>query len=589
MKIQFPVGLGGDPVSIEAIELASRGNAVLGIRDSGKTYTATWLAERFLENNVPIIAFDPIGVWRYLKVPATHAKGKGFEVVVAGGECPDVPLQPESAAKIVEAAINEGVSLVIDLYSLELSKADWKRIVEDSVRTLLYRNKGHALRHVFIEEAAEFIPQRVGPDSGRVYAEMEKLGRMGGNASLGFTLINQRSEEVNKAVLELCDCLFLHRQKGRNSLTALTKWLDFSSGDGRLIADQLPMLPSGECFLWAGQTDKPAHIKVPVKRSLHPDRRNPDLKKLTLASVDVGAFITKLTPAIEKVIADAKENDPAELKRRIRELEKAKKDVEAPKPDPKSEAARQSLLIAVQDMRNSAQFIDEALPKLHERLAAMERISRELRETADKVFAATHKPDQLDRLRDRMVTKITPAQFVEMGNHELKVSKKLKESGLTVTLDGPQRQMLKTLAWWKSVGHEAPTKAQVAAVTGWRVTSGHIKNVSGSLRSAGLIEYPAAGCISMTDAGRQVIGDDNSPLEFRSQIMSFLDGPQKQVFCALEQLGSPITRSKLCEMVGWNDTSGHVKNVLGSMRSLELIDYPKPGEVFLQRWVVEQL
>jgi hypothetical protein len=76
-----------------------------------------------------------------------------------------------------------------------------------------------------LEEAAEFVPQRIGPDQGSVYAEIEKLARMGGNASLGYTLVNQRAEEVNKAVLELCDCLFLHRQKGRNSLTALSKWL----------------------------------------------------------------------------------------------------------------------------------------------------------------------------------------------------------------------------------------------------------------------------------------------------------------------------------------------------------------------------
>ena len=38
----FPFG----PLRIDPVEFASHGNAVLGIRGSGKTYTATALAER---------------------------------------------------------------------------------------------------------------------------------------------------------------------------------------------------------------------------------------------------------------------------------------------------------------------------------------------------------------------------------------------------------------------------------------------------------------------------------------------------------------------------------------------------------------
>src|SRR5690606_5559778 len=113
----------------------------------------------------------PIGVWRYLKV---GQKGHpGYQVVVAG-DSGDLPLTPESAVNIVRAAMRENIPLVIDLYSMKLSKADWRKIVEESIRLLLYENKPCGLRHVFIEEAAEFCPQRVGPESGRVYAEIEK-------------------------------------------------------------------------------------------------------------------------------------------------------------------------------------------------------------------------------------------------------------------------------------------------------------------------------------------------------------------------------------------------------------------------------
>ena len=143
-----------------------------------------------------------IGVWRYLKVAGAGAHGKGFKVV-AGGREPDLPLTPTSAPEIVRAAIRENIPLIIDLYDEKLSKADWRRIVQKCFRTLLYEN--HGLRHIFLEETAEYAPQKV--FDGETYAEVEKLVRMGGNKSLGITLINQRAQEVNKAVLDLCEIL----------------------------------------------------------------------------------------------------------------------------------------------------------------------------------------------------------------------------------------------------------------------------------------------------------------------------------------------------------------------------------------------
>ena len=69
---------------------------------------------------------------------------------------------------IVEAAMQQGVSLIIDLFDMKLSKADWKRIVRDCVQVLLHKNKEYGLRHVFLEEAAEFAPQTVGRGDGEV-------------------------------------------------------------------------------------------------------------------------------------------------------------------------------------------------------------------------------------------------------------------------------------------------------------------------------------------------------------------------------------------------------------------------------------
>lgn len=70
-------------VHFDARDYASQGNAILGIRDSGKSYSATYMAERLMDAGIPIIAFDPIGIWRFLRV---EGEGSGYPIVVAGGE-----------------------------------------------------------------------------------------------------------------------------------------------------------------------------------------------------------------------------------------------------------------------------------------------------------------------------------------------------------------------------------------------------------------------------------------------------------------------------------------------------------------------
>lgn len=310
-----------DDLSVDAVEYASRANAILGIRDSGKTYTGTLIAEQLMDAGIPIFAFDPIGRWRFLKV---NGAGKGYPVVVAGGAAPDLPLTPENAPELVRAAMRSGVSVVLDLYSIGLSKSDWRKIVRASIETILYEGDGMGLRHVFLEEAAEFIPQHV--RDGNTYAAVEKLARMGGNVGVGVTLINQRAEEVNKAVLELCDNLLLHRQRGKNSLLSLRKWLDAGNvKPPKEITDSLADLPTGKCWAWFKDVGRPVKIKVATKRSFDPNRRAmsaaPGKIAASAGTVDVSAFVARMKAAlagkpplpVEKVAAAVKAAPPPKI------------------------------------------------------------------------------------------------------------------------------------------------------------------------------------------------------------------------------------------------------------------------------------
>lgn len=295
--------------TIPAEDYASQGNAILGIRDSGKTYDATKIAEQLLENGIPIVAIDPVGVWRFLKV----GKGDhpGYPIIVAGGQDPDIELIPKNDEKgftllrqrvrdIMEVSINENIPLVIDLYAMDISKNQWKIVVEEAVRYLMYNNKGKGLRHVFIEEATEFAPQMIPPGQGVLFNEVEKLARMGRNASLGVTFITQRAEQLNKSVLELCALTFLHKQNGKNSLKSIAEWFKISGiEEAKDVTEKLPTLSQGECFVVGalGQPN-PQLIKVNEKVTVHPNPKQPELYSKSIPR-DVSSIVEKLNKSLE--------------------------------------------------------------------------------------------------------------------------------------------------------------------------------------------------------------------------------------------------------------------------------------------------
>ena len=137
------------------------------------------------------------------------------------------------------------------------------------------------------------------------------------------------------------------------------------------------------------------------------------------------------------------------------------------------------------------------------------------------------------------------------------------------------------------MGKGRPSRAMVAAIAGWRVTSGHLKNVAGALRGKGLIEYPAEGLMALTVEGIRSAPLPEERQDVFESLRDTLTGHQRLVVDTLRH-GGRMSRERLCQSVGWEPTSGHVKNVLGSLRTLEVVEYPNPGEVELTQWLAAE-
>lgn len=572
-----------DTLTIDAAAYGSQGNAILGIRDSGKTYTATLFAEKLFDAGVPFVAFDPIGVWRYLRVPGA---GAGRPVVVAGGVEGDLALTPASAPAIVEAAMHNGVSLVLDLFSMELSKADWRRIVGDCLRLMLHRNAKHGLRHVFIEEAAEFAPQVIPKDgvTGAVYAEIEKLARMGGNSRLGYTLINQRSEQVNKAILELCENLFLHRQKGRNSLTALAKWLDIGAVDesDKIIAT-LSSLPTGECWAWmAGKP--PVHVKIPRKDSLHPDRRvmRGDADVKAKASVDVGSFVEKMKAALVTVEAEAKANDPKELRKQIgqlqRELAKTtaelaiKRDL-AQRAVDQAKPARVEVPVMTDEAKGLVASAREAFSDLCETASSMMDRIRTIGEQFER-FASDHEKIVL-RFKSGPAVLGAGIRPLPIGAPEaqgIKPVATMRRNGSPSTIgNSGLRRMMIALAQRPGLD-----KRQLGVRAGMSSSSGTFGTYLGRMRSEGWVNDRGGGCLYITDEGRMALGT-YEPLpegdELRDYWLGQLgdSGAARMLRELCDRFPQTVSADQLGAAVGMSASSGTFGTYLGKLRTLELI------------------
>lgn len=540
---------GGIPVA----EYASQGNAILGIRGSGKSYTATFTAEQLHAADVPFIAFDPIGMWHWLRVPE---HGAAVPVLIVGGKYADIPLTPEDAPDIVRALMRLRLSAVFDLYSMELSKADWRRIVQSSVRTLLYENEPHGLRHLFLEEAAEFIPQKVGGEHAGVYSEMEKLARMGGNARLGYTLINQRAEEVNKAVLELADCLILHRQKGKNSLLNLSKWLDVADlAGGRAIIKSLPGLPAGDCWVWSNGAEAPVRFHVPQKRTHHPDRKHTGESVALKGRMDMRREAQQVLDLVPELRERAAARDPTLLLERIRVLEgQLAGKVVTGHSDAELQRAK-----ALGVKQGRAEGWNEALDKVAESLAPVRELARLPTPEGPPVRDAEREARAVSRSTTRLLDALAPTGATR---------ETVQAAGLKLA----SRKILQCLAQYKS----GRTRTQLAIITGYASTGGGFKNALSELRTRELIASPTPDLYCITPEGRQVVGDRFAPLptgkDLVQQWMGQLKKAERGILGVLyDAYPRTLDRADIARLTDYDVDGGGFKNALSRLRTLELI------------------
>ena len=290
----------GKPFSLLA-DFTVQTAAILAIRGAGKTCLATVIAEEMVKAGLPWIALDPVGVWYGLRAGRDGAPN-GLPVVIIGGDHGDIALNKQDGARIAEALIREPVYAVIDL-SRE-SKRFWHTFLTDFCLKLMELSP-EIPRHIFIEEAPEFVPQRTRVElTARCKEAVERLIRLGRNRGYGMTLISQRPATIDKDVLSQCENLFVMRTTGPHDRKALHEWIEAKASDKNLerLLNEMAGLQNGAAFFWSPHwLNVFEKIRIRPRETFHPgETRSVGKVQRAVALADVSDFVTRLKRQLQE-------------------------------------------------------------------------------------------------------------------------------------------------------------------------------------------------------------------------------------------------------------------------------------------------
>lgn len=568
----------------------------LGMTGSGKTFGAGSCVERILSRHGRVIIPDPLGVWWGLRSMADGKTPSPYDIVIFGGAHADMPVTLHAGAIIGEAVATMRESAILDLSQFETAASERRFML--SFLDAIYRKTTGEPVHLIFDEADMWAPEKIADKEGeatKLHGMMQSVVRRGRVKGLTSWLISQRPAALSKQVLSQVDGLVAFRLTASQDRKALGLWIEGQADreQGKAILGRLPTKARGEAVVWLPARGVLDDVTFPMKETYDSSRapkRGEKRHAIELKPLDTARLKEKLAT----VEAETKANDPKALRAEIAALKRQMAEATAAAakaghiPDPQAieEAERRGYEAGL------AAGTDHVLSGIAGLAGDLEASSARVADEATRAkalfgslasFLSTLRADVAKRPTPRMLP--APATQPKPKLPPIRQPNMVNGSG-DVSLTGPQRQLLKALAWWKAMGHDRPSRPQVAAIAGWKITSGHLKNIVGSLRTAELVTYPTEGVIEMTPAGAASAPEPDMGLNLHDGIRSVLSGPQRQIFDTLIRHGGrPLARETIAEQLGWEPTSGHLKNVVGSLRTLEVIEYPTAGQVSLQEWV----
>jgi len=267
------ITLSADGFAMPTVEVLTGRGFITGKSGSGKSNTASVVAEELLDAGAPLLLVDTDGEYYGLK--------EQYELLHVGGDdrC-DLQVDASHADRLAKVALDRGVPVILDTSGFD-DPDEGRTLVGAVVERLFAREK--AARTPFllvVEEAHEFVPQQGGLDDvGETLVRVAKRGRKRG---LGMCALSQRPASISKDYITQCDWLVWHRLTWENDTAVVSRIL------GDEAADDVQDLADGEAIV---QTDWDGEVRRVRFRRKHtfdagatPDLE--DIERPDLKSVD---------------------------------------------------------------------------------------------------------------------------------------------------------------------------------------------------------------------------------------------------------------------------------------------------------------
>ncbi|HEY1088433.1 MAG TPA: helicase HerA-like domain-containing protein [Archangium sp.] len=476
---------------------------------AGKTYTALKLMELMLDINAQVIGIDPIGTLWAIRSGA-KGKGGGYPVVVFGGTHGDIPLHPEAGEAVGVMLAEQKFSAILDVS--DMSTAEVKRFVRDFAETFHQTKKRNpSAVHLFVEEAQTFVPQRPEKDEGVMLNRMERMMKQGRNYGLGFTLITQQPQAVHKAVLNLCGTVIAMRTFGPHERKAIVNWVTskVQKKDDQKLLEMLPELETGQALVWSPSFLKTSKVIRVLKRVTFDASATPEVDgQLVVNPKRARVDLSKIADALAAATAEAQDNDPVELKKRLesvttqlrQELAHKPKEIEVPVLT-KNEIKR---------LEKVARTIADAAGELSRAAAKIAKAA-----LADGENDINRVGKQLKGLDRSALDGLAPGKYTvratsaeDRGTHI--ATRYETDEGKTFThvekappsdLSKGELSIMKALAQERAAGHLVVPKPRIALMAGYSLRASTFGVYLAGLRKRDLIDYGDGSGIMLTPAG----------------------------------------------------------------------------------------
>lgn len=564
------------------LDMVTEATGIVATRGAGKSSASAVIVEESHRLGVQVVVFDRTGVYFGLRSNA-NGDGPGLPIYVLGGAHGDVPLETHAGSLIADLVVDHPEhSFVLDFS--DFSKSATVKFTADFLERLYDRKaRSRTTTLLVLDEAHFYAPQtpRGGfkGDSARLMGAMEDVVGLGRSRGLGVILTTQRTQALNKSVLDLIETLLVMRMLSPRARDAVQDWIREKHEDDREgVIATLDSLPTGTAWVWSplrGILKKVALRRIKTFDSYAtPKPGEVRIEPSARKELDLSGLGEKMRETAER----ARASDPKELRREIVDLRDRLAAFEAAPPRAEVEIQEVEKIIEVpvftDEDRKWLHHIAKALEGIPEQMHPIHAKLAELTEAAKEKVAAAPRPSPPSPPRPRPIP--TPTKSSPMS----RARESAAENG---GVPAPQQKILDALGWYEALSVPTPTRVQVALIAGYSATSGGYANLLGKLSTAGHVTYPSPGAVTLTDSGRALATDPGLPSTnegVQAEVLARLPAPQAKLLRALlDCWPDSMSREELAMRTGYSPTSGGFANLLGRLRTGALIEYPDRGHV----------